>query len=168
MNKRSQKLKEKGFTLLEIIISTALLAIIMGGIVSFGIDTLNSQSRSRSVQSALENAHFAIEVMNKRLRTSSVDAENSSESKVCFKDNVDDKDYCYQFDNNKLQVNGVDLVGSDSVAVDGSFEFSKSDVDLGDRGFVRISLEISYEGNGSSNKKEAINLQSMVSLRDYQ
>ncbi|MDZ7612227.1 MAG: type II secretion system protein [Candidatus Moranbacteria bacterium] len=186
------KSKNKGFTLLELVFSVTLFIIIIGGVVLFGIRSIQAHQRSQAMQEALENARFAVESLNKTIRTSheiKADDESFDQSQTIFvEDNAQEKSYCYQFDNNKLQrkeaqrgaVNDCsgtfdsgfyDLVGSDEVAVNGGF-YVKETVNSGsdkERGFVRTVVNLEYTGGGSNSpfEKSSVLFQSSVSLRDY-
>jgi type II secretory pathway pseudopilin PulG len=194
MKKTRKHKKESGFTLLELTFSVVLFTIIIGGVVLFGVRTIQAHQRSQAMQQALENARFAIEFLNKTIRTShtihSDDMSFGNSSKIFIKDNAEDKSYCYKFDNNKLfkkeavtstEVNSCGempstssfyrVVGSEEINVSGGFFAKDTDVSGNERGLVRTVVELSYEGSatGSSpfEKSGDLVMQSTVSIRDY-
>jgi len=72
----------------------------------FSVRTLEAHTKSQAMQNAVENARFAIETMNKKIRTSHdiSDHEESDGTDFTFKsaelffvDNVDGSRICYQF-----------------------------------------------------------------------
>ncbi|MFO7807341.1 MAG: type II secretion system protein [Candidatus Moraniibacteriota bacterium] len=181
----------KGFTLLELTFSVVLFTIIIGGMVLFGVRVIQNHQRSQAMQQALENARFAIESLNKTIRTSnniSVSVSDFNKSDEIFiKDNVENKSYCYEFSGNRLQrkeattsteINSCsditsafyELVGSSQVNVGGGFFVKDTDIPGGERGIVRTVIELSYESpieNSPYGQSGDLLLQSAVSLRDY-
>jgi prepilin-type N-terminal cleavage/methylation domain-containing protein len=173
---------EQGFSLIEILVSMAILALIIGGITLFGVKTVQYQTKATAMQNSLENARFAMEKLNKTLRTSSVNSPNaitSNSPNVFFIDNRDGKGYCYRFNDSakKLQVaedvsscsagGFVDLVGDDRVGITGSF-FVKP-TKAGQQGFVQTRIVLNYPKGSSVSptEKDRVTIQSGVSLRDY-
>lgn len=99
-----------GFSLIEVLIASAIFSTIIGGITLFGIRTIQSHMKSRAMEHALDNARFAMEQLNKKIRTSHLVTTNGlagggagenystgGETNLLVIDNVDDKPYCYEF-----------------------------------------------------------------------
>ena len=166
-----QKLNKSGFTLIEILVSLAILSLIITGITIFSIQTIEAHTRSRAMQNAIENARFAIEGLSKRIRTSH--RINGDINYVTIIDNVNDtKTYTYEFVGGKLTMNGENLVGGDSnIQVSGNFYIRPTVTNENTnnrRGFVRISMTITYDdGRGNPTEKDSVTIRSGVSLRDY-
>lgn len=112
---KNKNRKKRGFTLIEVMISIAIFSMIMIGLAVFSSGIMNSHMKSRAMQNSLDNARFAIEGLEKRIRTSNgvtTDALGSSpgenypdgDTQIFVIDNVDQKHYCYKFLNNELVV----------------------------------------------------------------
>ena len=72
MIERNKKRNKKGFTLIEMIISIFVFAIIMIAIVDVFARQINAHRYARSAEGDLENAQFALNYIAKTLRTASV------------------------------------------------------------------------------------------------
>jgi len=176
-----KKINNKGFTIIELVISSAIMAIIFGGVTLFGIQVLQSYQRNQALKNTMENASFAIEALNKTIRTSHTVDGGGSE--VFIIDNNSSNSYCYSFGSDKLRrktgadsatscsdIGGAfsDIVGSGEILVSGSFAIKQTDRSAGERGFVRTNIRISHETDAIDNfDDDEIIIQSSVSLRDY-
>lgn len=186
---------QKGFSLIEVLVSIAIFSVIVGGILLFSVRTIEAHTKTQAMQNALENARFTIEKLNKKIRTSKdINGDdgavtNLTKSKeVFFVDNVDATKQCFKFENDKLYFDSIDadseatecsdgdfdnfeiLVGSDDamIKVDGNFILRQTDTSQNDRGFVRTVVTIKYnDASTLVTEKDQITIQSGVSLRDY-
>lgn len=189
------KTNQKGFSLIEVLISMAIFSLIVGSILLFSVRTIEAHTKSQAMGNTLENARFAIEKLNKKVRTSSdINGDdgavtNLTESdEIFFVDNVDHTKQCFKFENGKLLFDSTDvdstatncshgdfndfkpLVGSDDgkTEIEGFFLLRQTNEALDDRGFVRTVITIKY--NDASTlvaEKGEVTIQSSVSLRDY-
>lgn len=195
--KKSTKIQQsqKGFSLIEVLVSIAIFSVIVGGILLFSVRTIEVHTKTQAMQNALENARFTIEKLNKKVRTSKeINGDdgivtNITKSKeIFFVDNVDATKQCFKFENDKLIFDSIDadsdavdcshadfnnfeiLVGSDDtvIKVDGDFILRQTDTSQRDRGFVRTVVTIKYnDASTLVTEKDQITIQSGVSLRDY-
>lgn len=171
MKKNNKKIidNKKGFTLVEILVSLAILFLIITGVVIFSVQTIEAHTKSKAMQNAIENARFGIEGLSKRIRTSH-DVGGGGNSLTIVDNNVGNTRYSYSFSNDRLTMNGRDLVGGGNVTVSGNFSLQDTIADSGvnnRRGFVRISMTIDYNDGGNLTEKDSMTIQSTVSLRDY-
>jgi prepilin-type N-terminal cleavage/methylation domain-containing protein len=176
---------KKGLTLIELAISSSILAVIFGGITIFGAQTIRNFDRSQAIKNAVENSSYAIERLNKSIRTSNNIEVHSSGERIYIKDNKTSTHYCYFFQSNKLRVSNrtkaqclgstfatsaSDLVGSSKTEISGSFKVKETVRTAGGgtdkRGFVRTNIVIKYNGDRVVDEDEIV-IQSSVSLRDY-
>lgn len=103
MSKKGKKiLNKKGFSLIEILVSLAIFSLIVAGVVVFGVRTIEAHTKAQAMQNSIENARFAIESLNKKIRTSSNisdgDADDfTKEGEVFIIDNLDGSKHCYKF-----------------------------------------------------------------------
>jgi prepilin-type N-terminal cleavage/methylation domain-containing protein len=190
------KMNQKGFSLIEVLISMAIFSLIVGSILLFSVRTIEAHTKSQAMGNSLENARFAIEKLNKKVRTSSgINGDDGmvtnflTESKeIFFVDNVDQTKQCFKFENKKLYFDTVDagsdavdcshgdfndfkaLVGSDDgkTEIEGFFLLRQTNEALHDRGFVRTVITIKHnDASALVAEKSEFTIQSAVSLRDY-
>lgn len=191
---KKKKMGNNGFSLIEILISLSIFSMIIGSMVLFSVRTIEAHTKSQAMQNAIDNARFAIEILNKKIRVShdvsdgddTIQFESSDE--IFFIDNLDDSKYCYKFSAGRLVVSKVpdsstatecshadfgifeDIVGiaGGKIKISGKFYVKQTDQDNDVRGFVRTVVQISY--NDTTNvvtEKDSAVIQSGVSLRDY-
>lgn len=179
---KNKNLNKEGFTLLELIISSAILAILFGAMTAFGVQIIRGYNRVAALKETMENASFAVESINKTIRTSNT-IDSDSDGEVFIIDNNTGRSYCYFFSGDKLRrktgdntaadcddIGGAtyDLVGTNDIKVSGSFKVKESDLSNGERGFVRTNVIIEYQASAQDNfSNDKIIIQSGVSLRDY-
>ncbi|KKR20860.1 MAG: hypothetical protein UT50_C0015G0013 [Candidatus Moranbacteria bacterium GW2011_GWA2_39_41] len=167
----------KGFSLVEVLMATFVFAVIMVGVAGTFSSSMFGYRNAKNVQKDLEQAQFAMNLMAKTIRTSSV-SNFSSNNDLKSYDYSQGKCIEYEFDNtNKILKYGtsgaVSLddcsfdVNNDPVAENINslkFSFIPSSAATGSTpavvGKVTISIEV-----GSGNDKT--NLQTSVSLLDY-
>ncbi len=172
---------QKGLTLIELAISSSILAVIFGGITIFGAQTIKNFDRSQAIKNTVENASYAIEKLNKTIRTSNNIKVHSSGERIFIIDNKTKANNCYFFQDYKLKFSNktedecfggsydagaADLVGSSKTKISGSFKIKETDRVNNQRGFVRTNIVIEYSGNNIIDNDKII-IQSAVSLRDY-
>ena len=198
-NHKSQITNHKccaGFSLIEVLVSMAIFALIIGGVVLFSVRSIEANSKSRAMQNAIDNARFAIESVNKKVRTSHGinNDTQTAEELVFIIDNVDAYKYCYKFTAaNTLAVASIgptdaaysaaddcgdfavgdfaDIVGDGTTTnISGSFFVRETDTTAGSeqRGFVRTAITIEYnDATLPPAERDKITIQSSVSVRDY-
>ena len=185
-----------GFTLIEVVVSLAIFAFIVGGVTAFAVNTIKAQQKSRAMQEAVDNARYAIDNFAKNIRTSSNIRGDSSS--LFFVSNLNLAKYCYKFDKGVLKeaVNIPDLRGNNTtyntidgcdkfsesdfksvvggsvnsrISVKGKFQFWPTDVhsDSPKRGYVQINVDLIYNEVGLPEDKAQAHIQSGVSLMDY-
>lgn len=178
-NKRVVQRDSRGFTLVELAIASSILAVIFGGITIFGVQVLRGFERSQSIKNTVENTSYAIEKLNKTIRTSHTIDGGGNE--IFIIDNNTSESYCYFFDDNKLKLKtgndsatdcgniggtASEIVGDSKIEISGSFSVKETDQTVFERGFVRTNIKIRYIDNNDVNDDEIV-IQSSVSLRDY-
>lgn len=166
--------KSLAFSLIEVLISMALLTLIIGGITLFSVRTIQAHTRSQAMQSALENARFAIESISKMARTSEITSVTNSS--LTFTSN--DKsigNVTYAFDDIAKELKFKDssqdssLVGGGRISVTGKFDGWKNDFESDSpnkkRGFVAIEMTITYNSGGVPTDADTVKIRSGVSTR---
>ena len=72
-NKKNKK-KQKGVTLIEILVAITIFAIIVGVNVNMFINALNAQRRAFEVQNVIDSTRYTLEIITKELRSMDVRA----------------------------------------------------------------------------------------------
>lgn len=170
--KNGWRKKSLAFSLIEVLISMSLLTLIIGGVTLFGVRTIQAHTRSQAMQSALENARFAIESISKMARTSEITGGEGVTNTLTFTSNTDDRPYTYSFNasNETLNFQGSQLVGDGGkIKIRGHFDIKKNNFDVAPgnkkRGFVAIVMTITYNAGGSLAESDSITIRSGVSTR---
>lgn len=173
--KSGKNLGKQGFTLIEILLSMVIFSLIVGGIILFSARTMQSHMKDQAMQNAIDNARFAIETMNKKIRTSgdltvdSYDKYETQEKKVCFTPNDEKDEICYEFSSDGTLKKGSEVLvgGTDGkITVDGHFHVKETTGTS--RGMVTTVIHIQYNKNSDDPSEiDDITLQSTVSMRDY-
>lgn len=177
------KNKYLGFSLVEMIIAIFVFSVIMTTVTATFVSVINTRKKVKAVQQDVEDARFAMELMAKTLRTSHVVSPTlpSTVSDIKVFDYSQSKCIEYRLAGNKLQsgeATAVDEVAC-ATATPGPF----SDMTSGylnnlsldvipssgtTRGKVTIAMKICYNLTCSGANSDAVNIQTTVSLRDYE
>jgi len=171
--------KEKGFTLIEVLVATFVFVIVMSSVSQIFVSAFSAYRREKIIQNNLENAQFAMNTMAKELRGSSITA--SSASSVKFYNYGEKTCYSYRIDvankelltikqssvSDLLTCNGTSLTPTTVVVKDvtaGNFTIVQSSSSSAPKtvGKVTLSLQVGSVG------KNPVNIQTTVSLRDYE
>lgn len=171
----------QGFTLIELVVASSILAVIMGGLTIFGVQVMRTYGRSQALKNTVENAGYAIESLNKAIRTSHYIDGGGDE--IFIIDNITGNSFCYRFNGDVLAekmgnasatscsdigASFSDIVSDPDIEVTGSFSIKETDRDNSERGFVRTNIVLTYEADEREGfEEDEIIFQSSVSLRDY-
>lgn len=179
---------KKGFSFIEVIVATFIFSLVMIAISMTFSSLFGGYKGAKIIQKNLENAQYAMNLMAKSLRTSSINSDGTLSDIIAY-DYSQSKCIHYRFNNSVLELSSKDLSsqlgyedftqeqklswcfdnngsGSDfssmtSGYVAGKFFAIKSATKV--VGKVTISMKVCSD---STCKSSAI-LQSTVSLRDY-
>lgn len=165
------KKRSAAFSLIEVMVALSILSLILGGLALFSVRTIQAHTRSQAMQNALENARFAMENINKLVRTSQISDpsdDSPDASSITFTTNLGADEYEYIFQGGKLQVSKndgdyVDLVGGDQMSVSGHFDVLAPQTDQ--RGFVATEITIRFGQSGTPSEEDSVTVRSGVSLR---
>lgn len=186
-HKRATK---KGFTLIEMLVSTFIFVIIMSAIIVIFSRQTASFSYVQDQQRNIENAQFGMNFMTRILRTSSI-AEIRNAGKTLYVYDFSSAEACYRFDmqGGALSVSNIAAIGEslDSCAddgrytseydlttgfVDGSFVVRKTQRDDPDTDSVYemqvglITMNLIVNASPTATSRETV-IQTSVSLFDY-
>lgn len=177
------KQKQRGFTLIEVVMSLAIFLIIMTATSGIFASIFSGYRNTRAIQHDVETAQYALGIMAKELRTSSIAA--STGTSVRFYDYSQDVCFSYRISGGELQsakvrpanpsvlttalmkINFCQTAGLSSYetistgTVTGNFVVTPSTTGPISVGRVTVALQIA-EG-----VSHTANIQTSMSLRDY-
>lgn len=179
--KYTQKVSLKGFTLIEVLVSLFIFAIIMIATSQIFASAFQGYRYTRTVQKDAENAQFALNILAKELRTSTVVSPTAGpfpqrSTSVQFYDHSQQTCFLYRILGGALEMasrTAVPDVASCASAslvtfrtistgtVIGNFLVTPSSIAPARVGRVTISLDVN---EGSTHR---VRIQTSVSLRDY-
>lgn len=171
---------QKGFTLLELLIATAILALLMVVTTDIFVSSFGSYQSTKRVESSITDAQFLMNLLAKELRTSTVVSPTSSGSAQSIKFFEYSKSQCIQYRftgsaievartsegvsfsscNNTSNLSGFSTIGSGNVT--GSFDVVPSRPS-GPQRVGRVTMTISIQAASAN----AVVIQTTASLRDY-
>ena len=165
--------KEKGFTLIEVLVATFVFVIVMSSVSQIFVSAFTAYRREKIIQNNLENAQFAMNTMAKELRGSSI--VSSGASSVKFYNYGEKTCYSYSITGGELRTikqSSADFITCQNATLTlatvvvkdvtaGSFVVTPSALNT-TVGKVTLSLQVGSVG------KNPVNIQTTVSLRDYE
>lgn len=197
MNIRSKiKLNQRGLTLIELMISIFIFSVVLIGILTLSVSTMNSYNKARTIKITKESAEYAISLIAKDVRMGSISFDSAysdgTPQKAFLVKRNGGGEVCYLIsaDNKKLSacdstcsscsLDIMDLEGTFSEFSSGtsfrscptdSSETEASSCTIGDvtkkeRGWVEMNLNIVPETTYEA-EGDQINIQTTVSVRDY-
>lgn len=166
----------QGFTLIEILVALFIFTLLMVTTSQIFASAFSGYQATRAIQRDVENAQFAIGILVKELRTSSIVSGSATRTYVQFFDYSQNRCFHYRISNGALEVSRVSV--SDRAAcnsrnfssspftavttgtVTGFFRATPSTTTGPEVGKVTVSLDI-QEG------VHHVQIQTSASLRDY-
>lgn len=121
MSKKSVKNKNnKGFTLIEIMVAVSIFAIVMMIAIGAVLAIVSANKKAESLSSVINNLNFALEAMNRDLRTGydyiCVDPTGNACGGIQFSSSQADGDsVTYSFDSSAKSITKTDTSGTFSV-----------------------------------------------------
>jgi len=192
-DKKTNNAKKNGFTLIEVLVSIFIFSLLMVVTFDFFSSSVFGYRNSKAIQKDLENAQYAMNIMTKTLRTSSIIKYGSNGYWIRSYDYSRKTGKCilYQFNStsNKLESGSSDVADSDKTLCESAsittkemtasyinnFEFivvpSSATTDPKVVGRVTISAEVCATNNCAGTaygEKDAARIQSTVSLRNME
>ncbi|MFC1623252.1 type II secretion system protein J [Patescibacteria group bacterium] len=174
-----QNKNKKGFTLIEVLVAMFIFTLMMLATILAFSNLFKSYRESKNIQEDLDNAQYAMNLVMKSLRTSSIitDGSDGEGDTISIYDysqdmcityafySVDDKNYLgssfFETDDTTCETSTMPAFTPMTTGdVTGNFWWVKSDGDSNTVGSVTMLMHL-----GSS--KGGVDIQSSVSLRDY-
>jgi prepilin-type N-terminal cleavage/methylation domain-containing protein len=179
-------LNRKGMTLMELIISIFIFSVVLIGILTLSVSTMNSYHKARAIKTIKENAEFAISSIAKDVRMGNIVTESGLGAEPAQELEVNRNQggkVCYKVESEKIlgycesdcasclsSTEMVNLDGTYSRFSDTTGFYSKpTDAAVAgskERGWAEINLNIVPE-TGHEMEGDQINVQTTVSSRDY-
>lgn len=181
---------KKGFTLVEALVAVFVFSLVMISVVSIFSKFVVVQKRSRAVQQNMEDAKYAMELMSKTIRTSSVVSCNGAATCPATTNKIEIYDYSqgmcivYSFSGGKIQSGSANpatagdknscsfgsialnpIVGNTINQMNFGVDQTVSGTKIGK---VTISMTICSDSGCGGTVNDLVNIQTTVSLRDYQ
>lgn len=172
LTKRQKKIAVKsGFSLIEMLISIFVFSFAMTMVIGSFSGFLKTYANAKKAQRSSESAQYAINLMAKTIRSSTISQLVSGDNKILIFDNLSSRCVAYKYLNGKLQQASVAAanVGACSAFADGSFLPMANTGEIAGAVFDgaasagtnigRVTMSLSLSGGSVSQ------LQSSVSLR---
>lgn len=164
--KKYLKNKNRGFTLIEILVSSAIFILVIGVVVNVYLNMINRQRRVVDAVQALDNARLSLEAMSRLIRTGKDIEKSGGPNKISF---TDQKGRRVTFAKHKKNI--LQTIDADSFDMISDPNIEVSDIDFIKRGLsnddqeqpsVTIIIGLKYKFN---NKDIVTTLQTSVSQR---
>ncbi len=180
---------KQGFTFLEVIVAVFIFSIIMLAVANIFSSSASGYKKAKAAQKNIEAAQAVVNFMVKSLRTSSVVKCGGADclaggmyTSIRIFDYSQTKCYDFKFEDKKLKLGTISETDKDgcmgyggSISHIGLLEadsayFTVIPSSSGIVGKATISMEVCGNGTGNcaANPKDKVNIQSTVSLRDYE
>jgi len=168
--KKLFKEKNRGLTMIELIVAIGIFSVIITIVVSLFVSALRGYRKNLALQNVQENARFLLDFITKELRMSTVDAAMpNGELSYLTIIRPDNSSVNYSFTSNNLnRVAGSSSgpINSDEVMVTGRFYISGAGNDnLEPKVTVVLKIENKWT---KSEEKASINLQATLSQRNIE
>lgn len=168
--------KEKGFTLVELIVSIAIFSTVIGAITTIFVSTVRSQQRMMAYQQLLDNASYVLEYMSRTLRMAQKDETGGciaiGDNYAVTSNSVEFKNYsdkCQKFfldtDSDRLaetRESQTYFLTPNNIEIT-AFNIDSVGLDPNDTEQPRITIYLEMQLRGSS---ETVKLQTTVSQRN--
>lgn len=162
---------EKGFTLVELLVSAAIFSILILSATGIFVKIMNVQKKALAIQEVQDNISYTMEMISKEIRMmSEITTKNTASDTLVFK-NSKDKAIIYSLDSGQLQ-RSIDgganqVITSSNVNVSElTFYVNNWDTISGPQPMVTINMVMEIS-DGSFGKAQA-RLQTTLSGRIYE
>lgn len=166
---------KKGFTLVEILVSLSILAIIVVMGTNMFLTTLKGVKKTKALTEVKQNGNYALSAMERTIRNAQ-SIEKNSDDETCASEmakinikNLDNNLIEFACDGSKISSNSAALTSNDVKVVAGSCFF---DCQSGEAGVspatITIRFSLSQAGEDVRPEEEAlVDFQTKVTLRNY-
>lgn len=163
--KRLIKIKDKGLTMLELLVAMAIFSIVITIVVSLFMTALKGYRKNLALQNIQDNARFLLDFIAKELRMATINSGTSSSLNITRSDGTA---VTYSFGGGNLTRTTSETSGpinSEKIIVNGSFYVSG--ITGGDELQPKVTIALKIEDQGTKpQERAAINIQVTLSQRD--
>lgn len=159
-NSRSRK--NKGFTLIEMIIALGIFSVVVTAAANLFVAGLKGQRKSLTLQYLQNDVRYTSELLSREIRMSRIEADSTEDVLhiTAFKASGAE-DVVYSLSNEKILRNGESLISNQVNISRFKFYIYKKTPTL-------VTVIINAEGIGTSLEQQTvINFQTTISTRDY-
>ena len=158
------KRKDKGFTMVELIVAIAIFSIVITIVVSLFMTALKGYRKNLALQNVQDNARFIVDFIAKELRMATINSGTSNSLNITRSDGTA---VTYLLSSNNLTRTAGGTSGpinSDEVTVNGNFYVSGIG---GDSFQPKVTIGLKVENKGTRPEEKAvINIQTTLSQRN--
>lgn len=158
--------RNKGFTLIELIVAMAIFIIVISLVVSLLMTSLKGQRRVVAIQDVQDNARYLLEFMAKEIRMSEID---SSTYYTLTLKRADGETVTYSFAGGNITRTDSSTSGpinSDQVLVSG--RFYATGIGSGDNQQPKVTIAMKIETQGKPEEESEISTQTTLSPRNLE
>lgn len=176
--------KEKGFSLLEVVVAVFIFSLIMVFTASVFGRAFQGYRTAKVIQKDLENAQYAMNLVAKTIRTSKIIVPPATSTVLAIRvydySQLSNKCIEYKFENNKLKSGASNIADTDETLCISTTSIVPSDMTTGTiagsfsavpssptvTGKVTISMKVCPSSPCPGNPKDEARIQTTVSLRN--
>jgi prepilin-type N-terminal cleavage/methylation domain-containing protein len=188
-NRKKTSTDKQGFTLIELLLAVFIFSLVMITAVFLFVRFVTFQKRATGIQQNMENARYAMELMAKTIRTSSVvscagaatcpptaesiELYDYSQNKCVRYYKQDNKIWSGSISNDRAECDSITAYGITGTSIVNNyidnltFRAIKTDAAAFQVGKVTMSVEVCSTDFCSGAENDRATLQTTVSLRDY-
>jgi len=177
---RASKTKQKGFTLIEAVVATAVFAFVVSSIIGVYMSTIQLDRKTRSQRAVAQNARFIMEYLAKEVRNGSIYYSyypgGVANSTLALTNQANQAEYFYLSGTDlKIEKGGATTnLNSDSVRVtkllfrvspaQDPYTTAKT---FNEQPKVTVIMELTSDYGGAGIETSVLNLQSTFATRNY-
>lgn len=160
------RMRERGFTLVELVVAIAVFATVVTVVSSIFVSSVGSQRKNINNQDVLDNARYVLETMGRAIRQSDIVTGDGPALALTITHPTKDL-VTYTLENNQIKESGKSI-SSSNVSVQ-SLNFVVKGNDSGDGLQPRVTISISLKNTQSAPGVESTaNLQTTITPRVLQ
>ena len=156
------EIKNRGITLIELIVATAIFATVMVIVTTITLSILDGQRNAFALQDTQESGRYILETMSKEIRMSKIISDSGNDVDILVIKNMREEDVTYRFLAGRILRNGQPI-SPENVIITGGFYIRKAS---NFRSVITTVMRIRIVGDKPEETTE-INLQSTISARPY-
>lgn len=170
LNKKSNK--ERGLTMLELLIAVAIFIVVVSIIFSLFLTGLKGYRKAIAVQNVQDNARFLLSFIAKEIRMSNINSADASNLDITRHDGLN---VLYNFDGINIQRTVVGEaaasgpINSEEISVTGSFYTSGIGVEVPlEQPRITILLRVETKGAQKTEERAEVVIQTTLSPRNLE